>query len=239
MFFLTFVKLFHLVGLIMGLGGAVLLDMTVFTRGVIRPVSHFTIHQAHILSRVVSLGLVLLWVSGALLIWINLADKPEYLTNQKLWAKIAIVAVLTLNGVLIHHKVLPLLQKRLGQRLFEGAGRTQIAALTLIGAISVTSWIAPFVLGKASELNYVTPMMTILAVYGAGIAVMWTGLFTVMSSITRIQMFFSNLAAKTYQNSDDWENADLPMTNVLRMARNVPMPIPVRSNTTRAQAARR
>ncbi len=227
MLFLTYVKLFHLVGLIMGLGGAVLLDMTVLTRGVIRPVSHYTIHQAHVLSRVVSIGLLILWISGALLIWINLQAKPEYLTNEKLWAKIAIVAVLTLNGILIHHKVLPLLQQRLGQRLFEGAGRAQIVAMTLIGAISVTSWMAPFILGKASELNYVTPMATILAVYGAGIGVVWAGLFTVMSSITRIQQVLSAVAAKAYQVSDDWEN-ELPMAKVLQLKRNQPDPVPVR-----------
>ncbi len=230
MYLLTFVKLFHLIGLIMGLGGAVLLDMTVLTRGVIRPVSQFTVHQAHVLSRIVSLGLVILWVSGAALIWINLASKPDYLSNPKLWAKIAIVAVLTLNGVLIHHKVLPLLKQKFGKRLFEGSSRWQLLALTMIGSISVTSWMAPFILGKASELNYVTPMLTILSVYAVGIAIVWCVLFVAMSSISQIQSIMAKVAALTYQNSDDWEN--LGMTQAPKV-----VPIASRANVERRNIA--
>ncbi len=59
-----------------------------------------------------------MWTSGAGLIWVNLLDKPEYLTNQKLWAKIAIVAMLTLNGFLVHKLVLPFLQKVHGTPAF-------------------------------------------------------------------------------------------------------------------------
>jgi hypothetical protein len=239
MLFLTFVKLFHLVGLIMGLGGAVLLDMTILSRGVVRPVSQFTIHQAQNLSRVVSLGLLILWVSGAMLIWLNLADKPDYLTNQKLWAKIAIVSVLTVNGIFIHHKVLPVLKQKLGQRLFEGASHTQLLAFTMIGSISVTSWIIPFVLGKASELNYVTPMWTILGVYSLAIAMMWGVLFTVMSNIARIQATLSAIAAKAYQSSDEWENVDLPMAQILHMNRRTPVAafVPARSHVRRNRSA--
>lgn len=52
MHLLTFIKLFYLLGLVMVFGGAVLLDGTIFTRGVIRPVSQYTIHQAEALSRI-------------------------------------------------------------------------------------------------------------------------------------------------------------------------------------------
>jgi hypothetical protein len=221
MLFLTFVKLFHLLGLILGFGGAILLDATVFTRGVIRPVSQYTIHQAEVLSRVVTLGLVMLWTSGAALIWINLATKPEYLTNQKLWAKIAIVVVLTLNGILIHHKVLPLLKERLGKRLFEDTGRVKIAALTLIGSISFVSWTTPFILGKASELNYVTPMWEILAFYGAAIAIMWVGMFIIMSSIAMLQKWLTKAAEMTMLNSDHWENADLANVQPVSISRHI------------------
>jgi hypothetical protein len=202
---LTFIKIFHLMGLIMGLGGAVLLDFTILTRGIIRPVSKYTIHQTEVLSRIVSLGLVVLWVSGIVLIWLNLAVKPEYLTNQKLWAKIAIVVLLTINGVVIHNRVIPMLKQKIGQRLFDGVEINQIALLTGIGAISFTSWVTPFILGKASELNYVTPMSTILLCFvGAAIAV-WLGMFTLMSSLSSIQSAILNLAAKTVRPSEVWE----------------------------------
>jgi hypothetical protein len=208
MHLLTFVKIFHLMGLIMGLGGAVLLDITILTRGIIRPVSKYTIHQTEVLSRIVSLGLAALWATGIGLIWLNLADKPEYLTNQKLWAKIAIVVILTLNGVVIHNRVIPLLKQKLGQRLFDGVEISQMAVLTGIGAISFTSWITPFVLGKASELNYVTPMSTILVCYFAAVTAVWLGMFTMLSSLNSIQTAVLNFAAKTVQPSEVWETME-------------------------------
>ncbi len=206
MHLLTFIKIFHLLGLVMGFGGAVLLDGTIFTRGVIRPVSHYTIHQAEVLSRIVSFGLVLLWSTGIALIWINLAEKPEYLTNGKLWAKIFIVVLLTMNGVFIHKKVMPLLKQRVGKRLFDNVGKLQLALLTFIGSVSFVSWTTPFILGKASELNYVTPMWIILAVYVAAVFIMWAALYAVMSSIAIIQRVVIKAASMTVQPSEDWEN---------------------------------
>lgn len=155
---LTFVKIFHLLGLIMGLGGAVLLDFTVLMQGVLRPISGYTLHQVKVLSRAVTVGLALLWITGGLLILLNYQIEPQYITNPKLWAKILIVVGLTFNGILIHNKVLPALKQKMGERLFEGMQVKSIAALTFVGAVSFTSWVFPMVLGKASELNYVTPM---------------------------------------------------------------------------------
>jgi hypothetical protein len=214
MHLLTIVKIFHLMGLIMGLGGAVLLDFTILTRGIIRPVSNYTIHQTEVLSRIVSLGLVTLWATGIGLIWLNLADKPEYLTNQKLWAKIAIVILLTINGVVIHNRVIPMLRQKIGQRLFDGVEINQIALLTGIGAISFTSWITPFILGKASELNYVTPMSTILLCFVGAVMTMWLGMFTVLTSLSSIQSTILNLAAKTVRPSEVWETMETNNTEL-------------------------
>jgi len=216
MHLLTFIRIFHLLGLVMGFGGAVLLDGTIFMRGVIRPVSQYTIHQAEVLSRIVTWGLVLLWTTGIGLIWLNLLEKPEYLTNQKLWAKIIIVMILTLNGMFIHHKVMPLLKQRLGQRLFVSVSRVQIATLTLIGSISFVSWTMPFVLGKASELNYVTPMWLILAIYGAVVTAGWLGSFILMGSIAAIQRAFTRIAATTMQASENWENGEVDIAKPVR-----------------------
>jgi hypothetical protein len=205
MHLLTFVKIFHLLGLIMGLGGAILLDFTILTRGILRPVSKYTIHQTELLSRIVSVGLVVLWGTGIGQIWLNLADKPEYLTNQKLWAKIAIVMILTLNGAVIHDRVLPFLKTQVGRRLFDDIDTKHLALLTAIGTISFTSWVAPFILGKASELNYVTPMATILFYYFAAVTVMWMAMLSVLSSLTTLQSVALRAATKTLQPSEPWE----------------------------------
>jgi hypothetical protein len=206
MYFLTFIKIFHLIGLIMGFGGAVLLDFTIFSRGILRPVSQFTIHQTVVISRVVFVGLAVLWITGAMLIWMNWQVKPEYITNQKLWAKIAIVILLSVNGVLIHHRILPLLKAQTGRRLFDHLNKSQLAFMTLVGSVSLVSWITPFILGKASELNYVTPMVVIMAIYLAAVCVAWFGLFVTMSSITALQKFARRAAEATLRSNDSWEN---------------------------------
>lgn len=202
---LTLLKITHLVGLIMGLGGAILADYTIFTRGIIRPVSPYTIHQTEFLSHIVLAGLTILWISGCALIWINLIDHPQYLTNQKLWAKIAIVVLLTLNGVFVHKYVLPILRRSVGNRLFTDMPRKYLGVMTLFGSISVVSWTVPFVLGKASELNYVTPIWNILGVYAICVLAVWFGMFVMMSSISRIQTSLQKIAAKTLQPNSIWE----------------------------------
>lgn len=54
---LAFEKLVHLIALVMVLRGAMLAVYTTLTRGVIRPVSLFTIHQMKLLSHIVAVGL--------------------------------------------------------------------------------------------------------------------------------------------------------------------------------------
>lgn len=206
MHLLTFIKIFHLVGLIMGFGGAVLLDLTIFKHGVLRPISQYTIHQTELLSRFVTWGLILLWGTGFGLIAINLIDKPEYLTNQKLWAKMAIVVLLTINGVFVHNRVLPILRQKVGQRIFEMAKKRETLLLTLVGSVSFVSWTTPFVLGKASELNYVTPMWVIMAAYFAAVFAIWAIMFVIMSSVSKLQSFARKAANATLQHSSSWEN---------------------------------
>jgi len=205
---LTLIKIVHLCGLISGFGGAILADFTIFTRGVIRPVSEFTLYQTKFLSRIVSFGLVLLWISGVALIWFNLQVHPEYLTNQKLWGKMAIVCVLTLNGVLIHKKILPILKRSIGHRLFDDIPRGYLAGLTLLGSISVVSWTIPFVLGKASELNYVTPFWTIISTYGGILLAFWAVLYFLMASLNHVQNAVHRLANSTVQPNARWEHRE-------------------------------
>lgn len=205
---LTIIKITHLIALVMGLGGAVLLDLTIFTRGVIRPVSQFTIHQAEVLSRFVSAGLVLLWASGAGLIWVNTMSKPEYLTNQKLWAKIAIVLILTINGIVVHKYILPFLKGSVGKPLFTGITGRYLAFLTFVGSISFVSWTVPVVLGMASELNYVTRMWVILAIYATAVFSTWCVMYLVMGSISKIQDAVRKAATLTLQPNNSWEFLD-------------------------------
>jgi hypothetical protein len=218
---LAIAKLAHLVGLVMGLGGAMLADYTTLTRGVLRPVSVYTIHQMHFLSRIVAVGLGLLWISGIAIIWLNTQANPDYVTNQKLWAKVIVVAVLTLNGFYIHKTILPSLQKSLGRRLFDGVAHREVAFMTLCGSFSFVSWTVPLVLAKATTLNYVTPVQNILTVYAALLLLVWFGMFALMSSIVRAQAYARTVAANNPGNRfnrrlfDNVSNRDLGIITLL------------------------
>ena len=94
-------------------------------------------------------------------------------------------------------------------RLFEDVSTRHVAIMTLVGAFSVVSWVMPFILAKASNLNYVTPVGDILAVYGAAILAVWLVMFTLMNGIVRLQNVARRAAAMTLQPNADWEKDGL------------------------------
>lgn len=179
----------------MGLGDAMLADYTTLTRDVLRAVSPYSVYQMELLSHIVAVGLRLLWISGIALIVIDTQANPEYITNQKIWAKVIIVCALTLHGVYIHRTILPSLRQAAGRRLFDEIAHRHVAIMTLFGSISFVSWTVPFVLAKASSLNYVTPVQDILAMYVVLVLAVWFAMFTVMSAILSAQSYTRNAAA--------------------------------------------
>jgi hypothetical protein len=104
-------------------------------------------------------------VSGTGLFFEIWETTPAYHTNQKLWAKVAIVAVLTLNAFIIHGNILPRLQQQIGRRLFSGLTLREQITFVASSSVSGVSWYVPLVLGPARELSYVVPFATIILAY--------------------------------------------------------------------------
>jgi hypothetical protein len=171
----TSLLILHLMGLAFGVGASTILDIRTLRLLCGRPVSEQDLAFAAMLSAFVRIGLLLLLLSGfgiLLRLWLV---SPELLVNPKLHAKLAIVGVLAVNGVLIEAIALPLLRRQCGRPLFEGVScPTQIAVLAM-GVVSATSWYLPFLLGVTRELNFGPSALTILAIYlaliGTGVAV--------------------------------------------------------------------
>ena len=162
----TFMIMTHLLGLTIGLGGATILDIILCRlalRG--RAIQQTDADVVHVISQLVSLALVALWISGIGFLIQYWYETPELLANPKLYAKIAIVVVLTINGMVLHARVLPLLYRNIGRPLFDGLLAKERFLMTVCGATSVVSWYTPFILGIAKELNRVVPASTILTVY--------------------------------------------------------------------------
>jgi hypothetical protein len=154
----------HLFGLLLGVGAATLLDLFIVRFMILGKVSKEYCSVVDFSSKIVTFGLLILWVTGiGFLIHYALFD-PVKLTNQKVWAKIAIVVVLTLNGMFIHRTVLPLMRNRIGRSLFDGITPSQRSLLLVTGSISATSWYVPLVLGAFPQLNFL-PAWPILLAY--------------------------------------------------------------------------
>lgn len=115
------------------------------------------------LQKTVSGALVILWITGLAIIWVDIGDKGlSYLLNPKLQAKITIVMLLTFNGMLLHSLVLPALQK--AGSLLKLEFNMRMFAL-FAGALSGVSWFYAAMLGVGRPLSWKYSLTEILAAY--------------------------------------------------------------------------
>jgi hypothetical protein len=111
----------------------------------------------------ISRALVVLWISGLTLVLIGYLDNPrEYLLNEKLWAKFAVVVVLTVNGVLLHHFSFPRVCSQGG---LLGLGNIEKTLVALTGSTSTISWLFACYLGIARPWNYTVDFGYVMFVY--------------------------------------------------------------------------
>lgn len=162
---MSVLRLFHFSGIILGVGASTILDLIIFRFVLMKRIEETYIHIIDFTSQVITFGLVLLWVSGLGFLIYYLFCDFEKLDNPKLWAKIIIVCVLTLNALLVHVFVLPEVEIQIGQHLFDGLSRLHRFLLILIGTISAISWYVPLVLGIVPQFNNTIPSEVILASY--------------------------------------------------------------------------
>ncbi|MEP2943289.1 MAG: hypothetical protein ABJL18_09740 [Hyphomicrobiales bacterium] len=179
--YLTFLKIMHLVGLMAGFGGALYTDYLMITRGIFRPLEKNTITEIKRLSHFVTFGLILLWASGAALTLEIVNTNPQFLTNEKFWAKMVIVSALTINGFFIHFYVLKEAKKSLNKRLLIDSSLPVVIVLATCGSLSFTSWVTPFILGKAPEFSYVVPFELIITLWIIAILISIASVLTLVA----------------------------------------------------------
>jgi len=179
----------HFLGLTLGLGTATFLDMMMvrfMVRGKIRR-THWLMLEFG--SKMVTGGLFLLWLSGlGFLVWYGFFE-PKNLGNPKIWAKISIVIVLTINGNYLHTIVLPIFRGQVGRGLFVGMPARRRNLMVAGGVTSVVSWYFPVAIAASPWLNFNMPIGYIA---GAYLAVLFTGLIV---SMTAVALFARLLAA--------------------------------------------
>jgi len=169
----TLLILLHLLAFAIGLGSALLADWVVLTKLTFMAITERAAQQLLDLSYAVAMGLVLLWTTGAILVGNNALADPSSLNNHKLWAKVVIVVILTVNALLLHSIVLPTVQSRIGRNLFDATFARLPLLCTFVGTVSATSWMFAAYLGCARELNGTASFVRILCYYGAALLFAW------------------------------------------------------------------
>lgn len=140
----------HLLGMALGFGIAVLADLFA-ARAVIRALDDRDIETLEILHRLVSMGLVLLWISGLALLWLRTGfDLDRF--SPKLMTKVVVVVFLTANALAIGRVGLPTMRAYQSWR-FGDLPPPQRLQLSALATISAACWISALILGVFSQLK--------------------------------------------------------------------------------------
>jgi len=162
----------HVAGLILGLGTALFLDLHLL-RARNRPWQTVDSELLDTGATLVAFGMLVLWVTGLGLVWLAWAKDPAALDNPKLQAKMLVVLALTVNGWVLHRRVLPALRDQIGRRLLTGLAPAELRLALICGAISTASWATAFLFGMIREFNWAAPLSVFLAGWLALVSLAW------------------------------------------------------------------
>lgn len=137
----------HVIAVVFGMGGALMSDLlfTFFSKD--KKLNKTEVSTLTILRSVVSYGLLAIIISG---VFIFLSDMDRYMSSAKFLAKMSILAVLILNGVVLNKYIWPHI---LNRNFFTLKRERNIRRLAFAsGAVSVTSWLAVCALGTLKKV---------------------------------------------------------------------------------------
>ena len=177
----------HVLGLVMSFGAVMFLDLFLLRYLLFRPVPAHAYEVAHFGSCLVIAGLAAMWVTGLTFLLIYWAVDPVKLDNPKIMAKVVVVALLSINGLLIHNKILPLLKVKVGRKILEGESAANARVILATGAISFTSWMFAVVLGLSKELNFTVSGASLLLAYALLNAAVFIGMNGMVSVFGKLQ----------------------------------------------------
>ncbi len=174
----TVILLIHLIGLALGAGAAFFLDLVIMKFCITHRISRGKFQFIEFATRITFVGLALLWSTGLIFLSYLAATGPEALANPKIWAKLSIVAILTINGIYIHNAILPAIKRNIGKTIFQGIGIGRQNLMLASGAISTVSWITPIILGALRDIDLGLPFVeSYVMFFGVYILALVVGIF--------------------------------------------------------------
>lgn len=158
----------HLIACCVAVGLVCYLDISLF-HARRREFNKKLLQDMKILPNFVRDALIALWVTGFAIIALGIQMKGwAYIDNPKLWVKILVVMILTINGWLLHKYGLPMMERT--QQLSH-LSRNERSHLAIMGGISTASWLMAAYLGIARFMNGTLEFSTVLAIYMIVVAI--------------------------------------------------------------------
>jgi hypothetical protein len=128
---------------------------------------------------VITIALVGLYVTGAVIVYLGLQSNPEYLDNQKLQAKLVLVGLLTLNAVVLHKAVFPILGR--SRTVSRWSGREWFT-VSISVSLSNSIWLFCSFLGVARIWNGTVSLGFVFAVAAAA----WLVVFLLVNAMLTV-----------------------------------------------------
>lgn len=162
----------HVFGAILGAGGAFASDAMFMSTIKDGRITKDELRFMKLGSKLVWSGLALLVISGILLIS---TDFDKYIASSKLLAKLTIVGIIIINGIIFHLIHIPRIEGHLGLKFAEHPTFMKHSSFLMAsGAVSMVSWISTVILGMLKNVPYsytqiisVYLVIVLLAVIGA------------------------------------------------------------------------
>ena len=148
----TLLVVVHLIGFALGAGGAFITDAMFFQSIRDRVITKTEIRFIELGGSIVWTGLVILFVSGTFMV---LSDPVTYFNSSKFLVKMTIVAIIALNGLVIHRFHTPTFHRSIGKRLNKhDEFKHRVPIMLVSGVVSTVSWLTALILGTMRSIPY-------------------------------------------------------------------------------------
>jgi len=148
--FKTFFIFFHILGAVIGAGGAYVSDAMFFSAVKDKIISKTELRFLKIGSMFVWVGLAVLFISG---FFIFLTNPSGYLASSKFLIKMFIVGMIALNGFIFHFRHIGILHRHAGHHYPSSDEFVRNKNLLIAsGVVSVTSWTLALILGSIGSI---------------------------------------------------------------------------------------
>lgn len=132
----------HLIGFAFGLGGATISDVMFFKILRTRKLGSDELNTLITFSHIIWVGLGLLIISGLSIFAMIYAEQGSLplLASPRWQAKLTLVGLVFINGLVFKYSILPFLRKNINQEISLRTFNPKIWQLAFSGALSIVSW---------------------------------------------------------------------------------------------------